>query len=344
MHCKILATISKGTKRRELKMFRTRVTEMLGIEYPILCGAMSFITRAELVAAVSNAGGFGILPSAYFETPERLRVEIRKTKSLTDKPFGVNVSLFPSIRRLPNRGFVEVIIEERVKAVETSGHQDPGEFVPRLHEGGVLVIHKAATVRHCLKGQEVGADMVAIVGMENGGATGMEDVGTLVLLPILAGEATVPIIGGGGFADGRGLLAALALGAEGIVMGTRFLATKECPIHPKCKEWILNATERDTVLVMRSLKNTHRALKSKVTNKILELEARGASFEELLPLISGEASRKAGLEGYLEAGQFLAGEAVGLINDIPTVKELLDRMIIEAKTIMERLGKMGIGR
>jgi NADH:quinone reductase (non-electrogenic) len=323
-------------------LFKTRVTKMLNIEYPILCGAMSFITRAELVAAVSNAGGFGILPSAHFETPQGLREEIRKTKNLTDKPFGVNINFFPSVKPLPTREFIEVIIEEKVKAVETSGHRDPGEYVPRLHEGGVLVVHKAATVRHCLRGQDVGADMVTIVGMENGGATGMEDVSTLVLLPVLASRATIPVIGGGGFADGRGLVAALALGAEGIIMGTRFLATKECPVHTRYKEWVTKATERDTVLVMRSIQNTHRALRSKVTDKLAGLEARGASLEELLPIIGGRLSQKAGLDGDLEAGMCLAGEAVGLINDVPTVKELFDHMIREANAVYERLGKMGI--
>ncbi len=324
-------------------MLKTRVTEMLGIEYPILCGGMSFITRAELVAAVSNAGGFGILPSAYFEEPKRLREEIRKTKSLTDKPFGVNISFFPSVKPLPNKEFIEVIIEEGVKAVETAGHRHPGEFVPRLKEGKVIIIHKAAMVRHCLTGQDVGADMVTIVGMENGGATGMDDVSTLVLVPALTDIAKVPVIAGGGFADGRGLVAALALGAEGIVMGTRFLATQECPIHPKYKEWLLRATERDTVLVMRSIGNTHRALRSKVTDELQKLEARGASLQEMMPIISGSASQKVALEGDLDAGQALAGEAVGLIHDIPTVKELIDRMVGEAKAIFQRFDKIGIG-
>ncbi len=316
---------------------------MLGIQYPIICGGMSFITRAEFAAAVSNAGGLGIITSAHLEIPEALRDEIRKTKSLTDKPFGVNISLFPSVRPIPNREFVEVIVEEGVKAVESSGVRDPGEYVPRLKEGKVIVIHKAATVRHCLKGQEAGADMVTIVGMENGGATGMEDVGTLVLLPALVNVAKVPVLAGGGFADGRGLVAALALGAEGIVMGTRFLATKECPIHPKYKEWLVKATERDTLLVMRSLRNTHRVLRSKVTEELLKMEARGASLEEMLPIIGGDASKRVALEGDLDAGQALAGEAVGLIHDIPTVKELIDRIVGEARVIAQRLHNIGIG-
>ncbi len=325
-------------------MLKTRVTEMLGIEYPIICGAFGNIPQVELAAAVSNAGGFGIIASAYHQTPEALREAIRKVKSLTDKPFGVNISLFPSVRPIPNREFVEVIIEERVKAVETSGHRDPGEYVPRLKEGNVIVIHKATTVRHCLKAQGVGADMVAIVGMENGGATGMEDTSTLVLLPVLVDAAKVPVIGGGGFADGRGLVAALALGAEGIVMGTRFLATQECPIHPKYREWLLKATERDTVLVMRSVQNTHRVLKSKASDELQKLEARGAPLEEMLRIAGRDSSRRVALEGDLDTGNAIAGEAVGLIHDIPTVKELIDRMVGEAQVAAQRLRSIGIGR
>ena len=323
-------------------MFKTRVTEMLGIEYPIICGGLSFITRAEMAAAVSNAGGFGIITSAHLETPMALRDEIRKTKSLTDKPFGVNISMFPAVKPIPNREFVEVIVEEGVKAVESSGVKSPAEYVPRLKEGKVILIHKAATVRHALKGQEVGADIVAIVGMENGGATGMEDVSTSVLVPALVDVAKVPVLAGGGFADGRGLIAALALGAEGVVMGTRFMATKECPIHPKYKEWLLKATERDTTLVMRSLQNTHRVLKSKATEELLKIEARGASLEEMLPIIGNEASKRVAFEGDFDAGQALAGEVVGLIHDIPTVKELIDRIIDEARVITQRLHTLGI--
>ena len=323
-------------------MFKTRITEMLGIQYPIICGGMSFITRAELAAAISNAGGFGIITSAHLETPKALADEIRKTKSLTDKPFGVNINMFPSVKPIANKEFVEVIIDEGIKAVETSGHRSPEEYVPRLKEGKVIIIHKAATVRHCLKGQETGADIVTIVGMENGGATGMEDVSTLVLTPILVDAAKVPVIAGGGFGDGRGLIAALALGAEGVVMGTRFMATQECPIHPNYKEWLLKATERDTVLVMRSLQNTHRVLKSTVTEELQKLEARQASLKEILPIIGSDASKRVALEGDLDAGQALAGEVAGLIHDIPTVKELIDRIVGEAQVIAQRLYNLGI--
>ncbi len=321
-------------------MFKTRVTEMLGIKYPIICGGLNLISGAELAAAVSNAGGLGIFTSAHLETPEALRAEIRKTKDLTDKPFGVNISLFPAVKPIPNREFVEVIVEEGVKAVESSGMQPPTEFIPRLKEGKVTIMHKAATVRHALKGQEVGADIVTIVGMENGGATGMEDVTTMVLVPALVDAAKVPVLAGGGFADGRGLVAALALGAEGIVMGTRFMATKECLIHPKYKEWLINATERDTTQIMRSVKNTHRVLKNKAAEEIQNLEARGASLEEMLPLIEHDSYKKVAIDGKLDEGQALAGEVVGLIHDIPTIKELIDRTIEEAQAIAQRLHNM----
>lgn len=323
-------------------MFKTKVTEMLGIKYPIVCGGLNLISGAELAAAVSNAGGLGIFTSAHLETPEALRKEIRKTKSLTDKPFGVNISLFPAVKPIPNREFVEVIVEEGVKVVESSGMTAPAEYVPRLKEGKVTLIHKAATVRHALKGQEVGADIVTIVGMENGGASGMEDVTTMVLVPILVNAARVPVLAGGGFADGRGLVAALALGAEGIVMGTRFMATKECPIHPKYKEWLVNVTERDTTLIMRSIKNTHRVLKNKAAEEIQKMEARGASLEEMLPLIGHDSYKRVVLGGELDAGQAIAGEVVGLIHDIPTIKELIDRIIGEAQAITQRLYDLGI--
>ena len=325
-------------------MLKTRVTEMLGIQYPIVCGPYGNIPQIELAAAVSNAGGLGIIASAYYKTPEELRKAIREVKKLTKKPFGVNISLFPSVMPLPNAGYVDVIVEEGVKVAESSGVRDPGEFVSRLREGKITIIHKAATVRHCLKGQDAGADIITIVGMENGGATGMDDVSTLVLVPILVDVAKVPVLAGGGFADGRGLVAALSLGAEGIVMGTRFMATKECVIHPKYKEWLLKATERDTYQIMRSIQNTHRVLKSKASDDILALEAKGASLQQLLPHIAGEVIKKVALEGDFEAGHAMAGEVVGLIHDVPTVQELMDRMIRETKTIMQRLQKIGVGK
>lgn len=323
-------------------MFKTSICKILGIDYPIICGGLSFITNAEMAAAVSNAGGLGIITSAYLETPHALRAEIKKTKTLTNKPFGVNISMFPSVKPIPNQEFINVIVEEGVKVVESSGAKSPVEYVPLLKQGKVTLIHKAATVRHALKGQEVGADIVAIVGMENGGATGMEDVSTTVLVPALVDVANVPVLAGGGFADGRGLVAALSLGAEGIIMGTRFMATRECPIHNDYKKWLLNFTERDTILVMRSLRNTHRVLRSKTTEELQAMETRGAPLEEMLSIIGNEASIKTAFDGDFESGQALAGQAIGLIHDIPTIKELIDRIMAEAQVITKYLNSIAV--
>lgn len=323
-------------------MLKTRVTEILGIKYPIIQGGMLWISSAGLAAAVSNAGGLGIITSANFKDGDELRKEILRVKELTDQPFGVNISLFPAVRPLPNSEFVDVVAEERVAAVETSGVRSPEEFLPRLHAAGVKVIHKAATVRHAYKGEQVGADAVTIVGFENGGAVGMDDVTTMVLVPKAVKVIKVPVIAGGGIADAHGFMAALALGAEGVVIGTRFMATKESPVHPKFKEWMLKAQENETVLVERSIRNTHRALRNKAAEAVLELEAKEATFEELLAWIGGENYRRVVLEGDLENGMAYCGQAVGLINEIPSVKEFIDGIIKGAQVIYKRLSNLGL--
>ncbi|GAB6274953.1 MAG: nitronate monooxygenase family protein [Peptococcaceae bacterium] len=323
-------------------MFKTKITELLGIKYPIIQGGMLWISQSQLAAAVSNAGGLGIITSAQFKSGEELRKEILKTKSLTDQPFGVNLSLFPAVQAIPNDEFVEVIGQEKVKAVETSGVKSPAEYIPKLHAAGVKVIHKTATVRHAQKGVEAGADAVTIVGYENGGAVGMEDVTTMVLIPkALDTIKNVPVIAGGGIADARGFVAALALGAEGVVIGTRFMATQESPVHPKFKEWMLRAQENETVLVERSIRNTHRALKNKAGEELLALEAKGATFEELLSLIKGENYRRVMLDGDLDAGMAYCGQTVGLTNNIPTVREFIEGIITGAQVICKRLAQLG---
>lgn len=323
-------------------MLKTKVTEILGTDYPIIQGGMLWLSTAEFAAAASNAGCLGIITSANFNTPVELRKEIRKAKSLTDKPFGVNINLFPSVRPLPNEEFIEVLIEEGIKVVETSGWRSPEEYMPRLKQGGVKVIHKCGAVEHALKAERVGADFVMLVGIENGGNLGGNEITTMVLIPIAASRLKVPIIAGGGIADGRGLVAALALGAEGVVMGTRFIATKECPAHQNYKEWIVKAKETDTVVVEQSIRNAHRALRSKVTEKVLELEAKGASLQDLLPIIGGEQTKKVILKGDMEAGLAACGQIVGLIDDIPTVKELIDRIIAEAEVVGKRLASLEV--
>ena len=324
-------------------MFKTRVTEILGIEYPIIAGGMMPLSTAEFAAAVSNAGGLGIIISANFTTASGLREEIRKAKSLTDKPIGVNINLF--LREgapWPNEEFIEVVIEEGIEAVETSGIRSPAEYIPRLREGNVKVMHKVTTVRHALSAEQAGADIVGIIGSEQGGAVGMDEVTTMVIIPAAVNALKVPVVAGGGIGDARGFVAALALGAEGVIIGTRFMATKECPVHPKFKEWMLQARENDTVILERSIRMTHRALKNRAAEKVLEMEARGAPLEELLPLIGGESTRKLFLEGDLDAGIAHCGQIVGLINEIPTVKELIEGIVIEAKAIGKRLDSLGI--
>lgn len=318
-------------------MFKTRVTEMLGIEYPIIQGGMAWVSCPELAAAVSNAGGLGLLVSAFCTTKEELRDEIKKTKSLTDKPFGVNISLFPSMRALANEEYIEAIIEEGVPVVETSGIKAPTEYVPRLREGNVKIIHKCAAAKHAKTAEQIGADAVTVVGMENGGATGVLDIGTFVLVQAAAKAVTVPLIAGGGIADARGFVAALALGAEGVVIGTRFMATHEAPLHPNFKEWLVRANETETAIVMRSIGNTHRALKSPTVTRLLEMEARNAPLEELMSIIGGTHSADVLKEGKLDAGIGMAGQVVGVIDKVVSVKEVIDEIVEGAKQIVPRL-------
>ncbi len=317
-------------------MFKTRITEMLGIEYPIIQGGMARVSCPELAAAVSNAGGLGILISAGL-TPEGLREEIKKTKSLTDKPFGVNISLFPSIEPLPNDKFVDVIIDEGVAMVESSGFKGPDEFVEPLRKGNVKLIHKCAGVRYAQTAERMGVDAVAVVGVENGGAVGTLDVGTFVLIPAAVSAVSLPVIAGGGIGDARGFVAAMALGAEGVVIGTRFMATTESPIHPKAKERMLQAREMDTMVIMRAIRNNHRVLKNQAAEEELKLEERGAPLEEILEVISGKEAGRVFSDGELDAGIFGCGQVVGLINEVVSVKEVIDGIVNGAITIRKKL-------
>lgn len=324
-------------------MFKTRITELFGIEYPIISGGMYLLSTAELAGAVSDAGGLGIIASTNFTTSDGLRQEIRKARSLTDKPLGVNINMFMRENApWPNDEFVDVVIDEGIEVVETSGIRTPKDYLPRLKEAGVKVFHKVTTVKHALSAERAGVDAVGVVGVENGGAVGMEDLTTMVLVPAVAGAVKVPVLAGGGIADARGLVAALALGAEGVIMGTRFMATRECPTHPRFKEWMLASKETDTVLVERSIRITHRALRNKCSDKILDMEASGASFEDLLPFIGGDTKKGLFLDGDLDAGVALCGQAVGLVDDVPSVKELVQRIVSEAEVVAKRLGAIGL--
>ena len=322
-------------------MFKTRVTEMLGIEYPIIMGPMQWISRAELVSAASNAGGLGILASVTFPTVEKLRQEIRKTKSMTDKPFAVNVTLLPTSRPVNYEEYFSAAIEEGVDIIETSG-RSPEPYIKLLKDAGVKIIHRATRTRDIKTAERVGADAVTILGIEAAGHPGMEDVTSLVRIPVAADTVKVPVIAAGGIADARGFVAALALGAEGVLMGTRFIASRECNVHPNIKQWLLELGEADTILIQRSIKNTSRVVRTDYTRKILELEDKGATLEELLPLISGQRGRKAYATGDTDKATMTTGQVVGLIRDIPRVQEIIEGIISEARLIVQRLNNLGM--
>ena len=322
-------------------MFKTRITEMFGIEYPIIGGAMQWLSRAELVSAVSNAGGLGIISSLTFPTAKELRQEIKKTKSMTDKPFAVNVTLLPTVRPVNYEEYLNAAIEEGVDIIETAA-RNPQRYMRLLKDAKVKVMHKCARVRDVRTAERVGVDAVTIVGFEAGGNPGMEDVTTFVNIPIAVDSVKIPVIAGGGIGDARGFVAALALGAEGVVMGTRFVVSQECLAHPKIKEWIIQATEKDTLMLLRSIKNPERVINTDYAQKVLEMEEKGATLEELLPLISGDRGREALISGDANAGILVCGQVVGLIHEIPSVKEIIEGIISGAKLIGQRLHSIGI--
>jgi NAD(P)H-dependent flavin oxidoreductase YrpB (nitropropane dioxygenase family) len=322
-------------------MFKTRITEMFGIEYPIIQGAMQWLARAELVAAVSNAGGLGIISSFTFPTAHELRDEIKKTKSLTDKPFAVNITLLPTIRPVSLEEYIDVAIEEGVKIIETAG-RNPRQYMKLLKDAGVTVMHKVASVRAVKTTERIGVDAVTIVGFEEGGNPGMDDVPTSVLVPIAVDSVEIPVIAAGGIGGARGFVAALALGAEGVVMGTRFMMSQECPLHPKIKEWLLGVTERDTLMIMRSINNPERVARTGFAQSILEMEEKGTSLEELLPVISGLRQREALEKGDADEVMLPCGQVIGLIHEIPSVRDIIESIIGEARLIGQRLNNVGL--
>ncbi len=314
-------------------MFTTRITELFGIEHPIVQGGMQWVATAELTAAVANAGALGFLAALSHDTPEDLRGEIRRCRQLTDRPFGVNVTLLPTLREPDYPGYLAVCTEEGIPVVETAG-QNPEPLLPPLQEAGVKVIHKCTSVRHALKAEGLGCDVVSIDGFECAGHPGEDDITSLILVPRVADAVDIPVLASGGFGDGRGLGAALALGADGINMGTRFVATREAPVHDNVKQALVDASELDTRLVLRSLRNTLRVLNNATAAKVSDMEAGGASIAELAPLVSGAGSKEHGLEGGdVHAGLFAAGQVTGLIHDIPSVAEVIQRIVTEAAAI-----------
>jgi NAD(P)H-dependent flavin oxidoreductase YrpB (nitropropane dioxygenase family) len=314
---------------------KTAITEMFGIQHPIIQGGMHYVGFAEMAGAVSNAGGLGVITALTLGSPEKLAKEIARCRDMTDKPFGVNLTFLPTFSKPPYPEYIQAIIEGGVKAVETAG-RSPEQYMPALKAGGIKVIHKCTSVRHSLKAQSIGCDAVSVDGFECGGHPGEDDVPNMILLPRAQDELKIPFVASGGMADARSLVAALAMGAAGMNMGTRFIATKEAPVHQRVKEAILAASELDTRLVMRSLRNTERVLMNKGVEKILEIEReKGAAIkiEDIHELVAGVYPRVMG-EGDMEAGAWSCGMVAGLVYDIPTVKELIDRIMSEAEQII----------
>jgi len=321
-------------------MLKTKVTELLGIKYPIMQGGLQHLGTPELASAVSNAGGLGTINATIYPTIEEFTAAIRKLKTLTDKPYCVNVSMLPTLspgELTPE--YFKVIVQEGVPVVETAG-RDPKEFVPMLKAAGIKLIHKVAAVKYARKAEEAGADIVTIVGVECAGHPGMDDITTMVLGRKVAKTVGIPVLIGGGIADGAGLVAALALGADGVVMGTRFVASQECIIHPNYKNWIVESCENDTILIQRSIKNMIRAMKNDAAMQCLEMEQQGAGLNELLTVISGKKSKGCQLEGDLKGGVFAIGQAVGLIDEIKTAGQIVEDVVQEAEVIMARLARV----
>ncbi|MCK1474203.1 nitronate monooxygenase [Bradyrhizobium sp. 197] len=314
---------------------KTAITELFGIEHPIIQGGMHFVGFAELAAAVSNAGGLGIITGLTQKTPELLAKEIARCRDMTDKPFGVNLTFLPAFAAPPYPEYIAAIVEGGVKSVETAG-RSPETYMPALKAAGIKVIHKCTSVRHSLKAERIGCDAVSVDGFECGGHPGEDDIPNMILLPRAAEELKIPFVASGGMADGRSLVAALSLGAAGMNMGTRFIATKEAPVHQNVKNALVAATELDTRLIMRSLRNTERVLKNANVDRLLEIEREKGDklkIDDIHDQVAGVYPRIM-LDGKMDAGAWSCGMVAGLIHDIPTCKELVDRIMAEAETII----------
>ena len=315
---------------------KTKITELFDIEHPIIQGGMHYVGFAELAAAVSNAGGLGIITGLTQGTPEKLANEIAKCKDMTDNPFGVNLTFLPSLTPPDYPGLIKVIIEGGVKIVETAG-RSPAEYMPALKDAGIKVIHKCTSVRHSLKAQSVGCDAISVDGFECGGHPGEDDIPNFILLPRAADELEIPFVASGGMADARSLVAAMALGAEGMNMGTRFIATEDAPVHENVKKAIVNASELDTRLIMRSLTNTERVLTNPAVDRLMEKEkalGEKLTFSDIVDEVAGVYPTIM-MDGDMDAGAWSCGMVAGLVYDIPSVKELIDRIMSEAEEIIQ---------
>jgi NADH:quinone reductase (non-electrogenic) len=319
----------------------TQVTELLAIRYPIVQGGMQGVGTAELASAVSNAGALGILTALTQPTPQALSQEIARCRTMTDQPFGVNLTILPTITPPPYNEYLDAIIASGVKIIETAGN-NPKDFVPRLKSHGMIIVHKCTSVKHALSAERHGVDIVSIDGFECAGHPGEDDTPGLILIPAAARALRIPIIASGGIGTGSGMAAALALGAQGINMGTRFMCTREAPIHDNIKLALVKATERDTNLIFRTLRNTARVLKNAVSDQVVAMERRdgGAKFEDIKELVAGAKGRQALRTGDVDAGIVSAGMIVGLIDDIPTCAELVERIVAECRACLARASTM----
>jgi NADH:quinone reductase (non-electrogenic) len=318
-------------------MFRTRITELLGIQVPIVQGGMQWVGRAELASAVSNAGALGVLTALTQPTPQMLRREIQRCRSMTDRPFAVNLTILPTLSPPPYADYIDVIIEGGVRIVETAGNS-PREYIAKFKAAGIKIVHKCTTVRHALSAERSGVDVVSIDGFECAGHPGEDDIPGLVLIPVAASALKIPIIASGGIGDGRGMAAALALGAEGINMGTRFVCTREAPVHESLKQALRRASERDTNLIFRTMNNTARVFKNAVSDEVVAMERRqgGCRFEDVRHLVTGIRGRDSWERGEVNGGVLTAGMVIGLIDDIPTCAELIERMTRDCRAHLTR--------
>jgi len=317
-------------------MFQTRITDLYCVQHPIVQGGLQAVGVAELTSAVANAGGMGFMTALSFPTPELLRKGIAQCRDMTDKPFGINITLLPALEPPDYPGYLQVCAEEGIEFLETAG-RSPEPFMSVVNEAGMKVTHKCTSIRHAIKAQSVGVSAVSIDGFECAGHPGEDDITSLILVPLASDALEIPVLASGGFGDGRGLVAALALGAEGINMGTRFVATREAPVHDAAKQAMVDHSERDTALVMRTLRNTARVLNNAMAGKVLEVEGRPGDTDiaDLIPFVAGSETRgKVWAEGDIDGGIVAAGQVMGLIRDIPTVQELIDRIIADAGAIV----------
>jgi NAD(P)H-dependent flavin oxidoreductase YrpB (nitropropane dioxygenase family) len=325
-----------------MAMIKTRFTEMFGVEHPIAQGGMQWVGRATLVSAVANAGALGFITALTQPTPEALTEEIARCRDWTDKPFGVNLTILPSIKPPPYAEYRQAIIEAGIKIVETAGNK-PQEHVDEFKKHGIKVIHKCTSVRHALSAERMGVDAISIDGFECAGHPGEDDVPGLILIPAAADRVKIPMIASGGFGDGRGLVAALALGAEGINMGTRFMATKESPIHENVKQQMVENDERATELIFRTMRNTSRVAKNLISTKVVEMERGGAAFEDVRELVAGTRGRVVYETGDPDHGIWSAGQIQGLIHDVPSCAELIHRIVADAEAIIQKRLERMIG-